>query len=314
MNKWLSIPLPTQTTIGCIPARSSTERKKNKQTCIWGNDINDNRPCTMEERFMSLTGTLVPDPNSGVLQLNRLHGFFSILLKPEKEVPGSRAASEFRLLKETWGSKANGLHSCQNQVLWRIPPRERFPTPALLVSGAGAFLVARFSSLSPPTRASPRLRGKESPCQCRRHRTFGFSPWVGKIPWRRKWQPTWVFLPGNPMDRGACWATAHGVAKSQTWLSTHTIPYSLNLSATSSTPAASTKKCLHKLSNFPVEQNHHPTSTKSHLLHTDTSWGNVRISELAWGPYFWHHKDLMIFAFKYIYIHTYIWSSWWLRW
>ena len=24
----------------------------------------------------------------------------------------------------------------------------------------------------------------------------GFDPWVGKIPWRRKWQPTPVFLPG----------------------------------------------------------------------------------------------------------------------
>ena len=36
--------------------------------------------------------------------------------------------------------------------------------------------------------------GKESACQCRRH---GFDPWVGKIPWRRKWQPTPVFLPGK---------------------------------------------------------------------------------------------------------------------
>ena len=25
----------------------------------------------------------------------------------------------------------------------------------------------------------------------------GLSPWVGKIPWRRKWQPTPVFLPGE---------------------------------------------------------------------------------------------------------------------
>ena len=37
------------------------------------------------------------------------------------------------------------------------------------------------------------LSGKESACQCRRH---GFDPWVGKILWRRKWQPTPVFLPG----------------------------------------------------------------------------------------------------------------------
>ena len=24
-----------------------------------------------------------------------------------------------------------------------------------------------------------------------------FNPWVGKIPWRREWQPTPVFLPGE---------------------------------------------------------------------------------------------------------------------
>ena len=36
------------------------------------------------------------------------------------------------------------------------------------------------------------LIGKESTCQCRRR---GFEPWVRKIPWRRKWKPTPVFLP-----------------------------------------------------------------------------------------------------------------------
>ena len=36
--------------------------------------------------------------------------------------------------------------------------------------------------------------GEESDCRCRRH---GFDPWAGKIIWRRKWQPTPVFLPGK---------------------------------------------------------------------------------------------------------------------
>ena len=36
--------------------------------------------------------------------------------------------------------------------------------------------------------------GKESACHCRRHR---FNPWVGKIPWRRKCQPTLVLWPGK---------------------------------------------------------------------------------------------------------------------
>ena len=50
------------------------------------------------------------------------------------------------------------------------------------------------------------------------------DPWVSKIPWRRKWQPTPVFSPGNPMDREAWQATAHGVAKNQTQPSPVTRP------------------------------------------------------------------------------------------
>ena len=57
--------------------------------------------------------------------------------------------------------------------------------------------------------------GKESACQCRRHR---FGPWFQKIPWRRKWQPIPVFLLGNPMDRGAWCVIVHRLMKSLTWL------------------------------------------------------------------------------------------------
>ena len=41
------------------------------------------------------------------------------------------------------------------------------------------------------------LSGKEPACQCRRRKRCEFDPWVGKIPWRRKWQPIPVFLPGK---------------------------------------------------------------------------------------------------------------------
>ena len=37
--------------------------------------------------------------------------------------------------------------------------------------------------------------GKEQTCQCRRLKRCRFDSRVGKIPWRRKWQPTTVFLP-----------------------------------------------------------------------------------------------------------------------
>ena len=56
---------------------------------------------------------------------------------------------------------------------------------------------------------------KESTCQNRR---FSFYPW------RRKWQPTPVFLPGKSLgQRSLADYTVYRVAKSQTWLSTHGI-------------------------------------------------------------------------------------------
>ena len=39
--------------------------------------------------------------------------------------------------------------------------------------------------------------GKEPTCQCRRFKLLGFNPWIGKIPWRRAWQSTQVFLSGE---------------------------------------------------------------------------------------------------------------------
>ena len=39
--------------------------------------------------------------------------------------------------------------------------------------------------------------GKEPTCQSRRRKRHGFSPWVGKNPWKKEWHPTPVFLPGK---------------------------------------------------------------------------------------------------------------------
>ena len=49
--------------------------------------------------------------------------------------------------------------------------------------------------------------------QCERP---GFDPWVGKIPWRKEWQPIPVFLPGEFHGQRSLAGTVHGVIKSQT--------------------------------------------------------------------------------------------------
>ena len=62
--------------------------------------------------------------------------------------------------------------------------------------------------------------GKESSGQCRRH---GFHPWVRKNSWRRRWQPTPVFLPGKSHEQGSLAGyTVYGVTKvGHDWVTEH---------------------------------------------------------------------------------------------
>ena len=62
--------------------------------------------------------------------------------------------------------------------------------------------------------------------QCRRP---GFDPWVGKIPWRRKWQSTPVSCLKNPMDRGIWQSIVNGVPRVRYDLATKPPPMSLRV-------------------------------------------------------------------------------------
>ena len=54
--------------------------------------------------------------------------------------------------------------------------------------------------------------GKESACNAG---DPGWIPGLGRIPWRRKWQPIQYSCLENSMDRGTLWTTVKGVSKSQ---------------------------------------------------------------------------------------------------
>ena len=79
------------------------------------------------------------------------------------------------------------------------------------------------------------LNGKESTCyagehlQCRRCK---FSPWEGKIPCRRKWQPTLVFLPGKSHGQRSLVGYSPQCCKSQTQYSDYATNHHHNAPST----------------------------------------------------------------------------------
>ena len=123
---------------------------------------------------------------------------------------------------ENWldgSSRLPGSYFCFNGGLGTQGP---FSNWGCVIELQAGFWVTELSSLLPPFFApsflsadlelkapfaeSPVLclgfpagsSGKEPAHQCRRrHERCGLDPWVGKIPWRKAWQPTPVFLPGE---------------------------------------------------------------------------------------------------------------------
>ena len=75
----------------------------------------------------------------------------------------------------------------------------------------------------PSSRLSRCTGDKKSCCQCRRHKRCNFSPWVGKIQYSRKWQPTPVLLPGKFNGQRSLVGYSQGYKESDMteWLSTH---------------------------------------------------------------------------------------------
>ena len=67
------------------------------------------------------------------------------------------------------------------------------------------------------------LNGKEFVCQCRRQQRCWFDSRVGKVPWRRNWKPTLVFLPGKShRQRGLVSYSPWGHKESDTTQHEHT--------------------------------------------------------------------------------------------
>ena len=60
--------------------------------------------------------------------------------------------------------------------------------------------------------------GKESTHRCRRRKRLRCDPWVRKIPWRKKWQPTPVFLPGESHGQRSLAGYSPWGRKSRTWI------------------------------------------------------------------------------------------------
>ena len=98
------------------------------------------------------------------------------------------------LVQEDPLEKGVGTHS--SILAWRIPwTGQTIAWPATVLGVAKS--RHDWSNLAQSTKVWTHYSQYQRVCYKKRvwHRRYGFNSWVGKIPLRRKWQPTPVFLP-----------------------------------------------------------------------------------------------------------------------
>ena len=133
---------------------------------------------------------------------------------------------QMQLGKAPWG---NHLESPEEQSgIWVICPY-KYPRTALLFShhpSCNPSFPCRHVGKAPSslyvTGLPWCLSGKESTCQRRSCRRLTFDPWDREIPWRRKQQPTPVFLPGKFLGlRSLAGSLGHKESNTTEQLNTH---------------------------------------------------------------------------------------------
>ena len=110
--------------------------------------------------------------------------------------------------------------------------------------------------------------GKESVCQCRRHRDAGLIPESERSPGEGNGNPLQYSCLENPTDRGAWWATVHGDSRSRTWLSTHTLDIWLKVSTLAQIPNMSRYLLNSSFENVKISYQKIPLLTLSPFIFT----------------------------------------------
>ena len=111
-----------------------------------------------------------------------------------------------------------GLAWPREEYFWKEPK-------SCLLSILGRRSWGRVSQVALVVKNTPADAG-DIRCRCRRRKRHRLNPWVGKIPWRRAWQPTPVVLPGESQGQGSLagygpWGRRESDMTEQTW-HTHT--------------------------------------------------------------------------------------------
>ena len=123
-----------------------------------------------------------------------------LLNKPQQNTHHFWCVKQYFLFKcfinlpQWWHLTATTRHKAVQPETFQMAIRAKYLTPNVLGNLKAGYVLKQLYLNICDSGLPLRLSSKGSAHQCRRLR---FDPWIGKISWRREWQPTPVFLLGK---------------------------------------------------------------------------------------------------------------------
>ena len=100
-----------------------------------------------------------------------------------------------------WPSQKTNLYFAQCLMSWKLMGTAPTFHKSSMVTAVLAIWLSLASGLWVRNEVSQLALVVKNPCQHKKHKSLRFNPPVGKIPWRRAWQPIPVFLPGESYEQ-----------------------------------------------------------------------------------------------------------------
>ena len=154
-----------------------------------------------QEMFLILLSQCLGKKQSALMFATFVPSQFDIQVYSVWGFPGSSDGKDLPAVQETWVQSLNwedllgmGMATHSSVLARTVPWAEK---PGWLHSMRSQRVKPNWATFTFSVHFPGSTSGKEPTWKGRRYRRRGFDPWVETTPWRRKWQPTPVFLPGE---------------------------------------------------------------------------------------------------------------------